>query len=316
MNYHIKLLTASMAMALNAHAQSNAQPDATPAWALATSWSLSSDSDGLNVSKAHAAALPSFTSGLKWQGVEWQEQRYTQNGTAIRGHGLNYTSQDTHAITGLGHSLKVGINQGPQKTTVIGDWNYSQALNPQLSWGVFANRDWVESIGALQQSIHYDLVGGNVDYQIHPRFAIVGSLAHTLFSDGQDRQQQRARAVWDVWPDQGLTLQWAYKQQLGEKNVVSPVYFNPHRLDESMGIIGWRRRHEGWQWYARLGEGRQKVNGQDSIPARMIELQLTSPVRGHSYFKLRAGRTETLGLSGPGYVYRYLDAQWIWPLGH
>jgi hypothetical protein len=44
-------------------------------------------------------------------------------------------------------------------------------------------------------------------------------------------------------------------------------------------------------------------------------LQLTSPVHGSSYFKVRAGRSETVGLNGPGYVYRYLDAQWIWPLG-
>jgi len=141
-------------------------------------------------------------------------------------------------------------------------------------------------------------------------------LAQTHFSDGQDRQQQRARAVWDAWPDQGITLQWAYKHQLGDKNgVTTRNYFNPDRLDESMGLIGWRRRIEGWQWYARLGEGRQQVNDDAATPARLAELQLTSPVQGNSYLKLRAGRTETIGLNGPGYVYKYLDVQWIWRLG-
>jgi hypothetical protein len=173
-------------------------------------------------------------------------------------------------------------------------------------------------MNALQQGIHYDLVGGNVDYQVHPRVTVVGSLAQTHFSDGQDRQQQRARAVWDAWPDQGITLQWAYKHQLGDLNgAATGNYFNPDRLNESMGLIGWRRRYEGWQWYARLGEGRQTVNNDGSTPARLAELQLTSPVRGSSYFKLRAGRSETVGIysGNTGYVYRYLDAQWIWPLG-
>jgi hypothetical protein len=150
---------------------------------------------------------------------------------------------------------------------------------------------------------------------IHPRFTLVGALAQTHFSDGQDRQQQRLRAVWDAWPDQGVTLQWAYKHQMGEKDVINPTYFNPDRLNESMGIIGWRRRLEGWQWYARLGEGRQQVNNQDSTPARMAELQLSSPIYGRNFFKLRAGRSETVGLNGPGYVYRYADAQWIIQLG-
>jgi hypothetical protein len=285
-------------------------------WAIAPAWSQSSDSDGLTIHKAFAAALPSYTHGLKWQGVEWQEQRYQQNGNTLSGHGLSYTAQNLDALTGLGHSLKVGINQGPTQSLATGEWNYNQALNPQLNWGVFASRDWVESINALQQGIHYDLLGGNVDYQVHPRVTVIGSLAQTHFSDGQNRQQQRARAVWDAWPDQGVTLQWAYKHQLGESNgAASGNYFNPDRLNESMGLIGWRRRVEGWQWYARLGEGRQSVNSDSHTPARMAELQLTSPVHGHSYFKLRAGRSETVGLNGPGYVYRYLDAQWIWPLG-
>ncbi len=284
------------------------------AWAIAPAWSQSNDSDGLNVRKAFVTALPSYTNGLKWQGMEWQEQRYQKNGNTLSGRGVNYTSQDVDALTGLGHSLKVGVNQGPEKTTLIGDWSYNQAHNKQLNWGVFASRDWVESIGALQQGIHYDLVGGNVDYQVHPRVTLVGSLAQTHFSDGHDRQQQRARAVWDALPDHGITLQWAYKHQLGE-TVNSPNYFNPDRLDESMGLIGWRRRYEGWQWYARLGEGRQKVNNDARTPARLAELQLSSPVQGNSYFKLRVVRTETVGLNGPGYVYKYLDAQWIWRLG-
>ena len=291
---------------------------AAPAWAVAPAWSQSSDSDGLTIRKAFAAALPSYTNGLKWQGVEWQEQRYQQNGNSLSGHGVNYSAQDLDALTGMGYSLKVGINQGPEKTTAIGEWNYNRAYNAQLHWGVFASRDWVESMNALQQGIHYDLVGGNVDYQVHPRVTVVGSLAQTHFSDGQDRQQQRARAVWDAWPDQGITLQWAYKHQLGNLNgAATGNYFNPDRLNESMGLIGWRRRYEGWQWYARLGEGRQTVNNDGSTPARLAELQLTSPVRGSSYFKLRAGRSETVGIysGNTGYVYRYLDAQWIWPLG-
>ena len=286
-------------------------------WAVAPGWSQSSDSDGLSIRKASTAALPSYSNGLKWQGVELQEQRYQQNGNTLSGHGVSYTAQDLDALTGMGYSLKVGANQGPTTTTAVGEWNYNRAYNTQLHWGVFASRDWVESMKALQQGIHYDLLGGNVDYQVHPRVTVVGSLAQTHFSDGQDRQQQRARAVWDAWPDQGLTLQWAYKHQLGDANgATTGNYFNPDRLNESMGIIGWRRRFEGWQWYARLGEGRQTVNNDGSTPARLAELQLTSPVHGNSYFKVRAGRSETVGLNGPGYVYRYLDAQWIWPLGH
>ena len=311
MSYRNKQLAVLAALAFLGLGRADA---ADNRWAVSPAWSQSSDSDGLNIRKAFAAAHPSYTSGLKWQGIEWQEQHYRQNGNTLSGHGLNYTTQDIDALTGMGMSLKIGVNQGPEKTTVIGDWSYNQAYNKQLNWGMFASRDWVESIGALQQGIHYDLVGGNVDYQAHPRITLVGSLAQTHFSDGHDRQQQRARIVWDALPDQGITLQWAYKHQLGE-TVTNANYFNPDRLDESMGIVGWRRRFAGWQWYARVGEGHQRVNNDERTPARLMELQLSSPAHGNSFFKLRAGRSETVGLNGPGYVYRYLDMQWIYALG-
>jgi hypothetical protein len=311
MKYHITVLATLAALGLSTHAFA-----ANNTWALSPAWSQSGDSDGLSVRKAFATAMPSYANGMKWRGIEWQEQRYKQNSTSLSGHGVNYTAQDLDSLTGLGYSLKVGLNKGPEKTIATGDWNYNKAFNSQLNWGVFASRDWVESIGALQQGIHYDLAGGNLDYQVHPRITLVGTLAQTHFSDGQDRQQQRARAVWDAWPDQGITLQWAYKHQLGDSHgVTTRNYFNPDHLDESMGLIGWRRRIEGWQWYARVGEGRQQINDDARTPSRLAELQLTSPVQGKSYFKLRVGRTETVGLNGPGYVYKYLDAQWIWRLG-
>lgn len=288
----------------------HAQADTS--WALAPAWNRASDSDGLVIQKWFAGALPQHSSGLQWQGVEWQQQRYTQNGQALDGHGVNYTAQHTDAITGMGYGYKLGLNQGPTKSLLTGDVNWNQAMSSQLQWGVFASRDWVESMGALQQGIHYDLVGGNLDYQVHPRFNLTGSLAQTHFSDGHDRQQQRTRVVWDAWPEEGVTLQWAYKRQLGEKdNGTPPVYFNPERLNESMGMVGWRRRYQGWQWYARLGRGQQEVNNDSSTPARLAELQLSSPVHGSSFFKLRLGESETVGLRGPGYVYRYVDAQWI-----
>lgn len=306
----VALCATTLAWSLNTSALA-----ADSTWALSPAWSHSSDSDGLRIDKVFATALPHYGHGLQWQGFEWQTQRYRQDSTHLSGQGLNYTAQQIDAVSGMGYSLKAGVNQGPAKTTAIGEWSYNQAHNAQLHWGVFASRDWVESIKALAQGTHYDLIGGNVDYQVHPRLTLVGALAQTHFSDGQDRQQQRTRVVWDAWPDQGITLQWAYKHQRGEKDVVDRAYFNPGRLDESMGIIGWRRRYQGWQWYARVGEGRQKVDDDSATPARMAELQLSSPVHGDSFFKFRLGRSETAGLQGPGYVYRYADAQWIWRLG-
>jgi hypothetical protein len=311
MKFGLPSLVASVGLALvgTAHAQ-----DANRYAVAFPQWQSSNDSDGLMIDKFGLAGLTHYRSGLQWEGVEVQQQRYRQNGDLLDGHTLSYTAQDINPVTGLGHNWKIGRNQGLQTGLTTGELNWSQAANEQWQWGVYAGRDWVESMPALRQSVHYNLVGANVDYRIHPRVTMVGALTQTYFSDDQKRQQQRARLIWDAWPDQGVTLQWSYKRQYGEKNVAPRLYFNPERLDESMGIVGWRRRFEGWQLYARAGWGTQKIIDQDSTPARLTEINLSSPVHGQQFYKLRVGRNETIGLNGPGYVYRYADLQWIWQL--
>ncbi|MEY4122157.1 MAG: hypothetical protein RLZZ457_995 [Pseudomonadota bacterium] len=284
-------------------------------WALtAPQWNHSSDSDGLKIDKFAVAALPIYQSGYQWQGVELQQQRYRQNGNAMEGQSLSYVAQKTDPLTGLGHSYKAGWNQGLNQSLLTGEFNWNQAYNEKLQWGVFANRDWVESFAALQNNVHYELIGGNVDYQVHPRLTTVASLAQTRFSDHHDRQQQRLRIVWDALPDHGVTLQWAYKHQLGEKTNTTPLYYNPERLDESIAFVGWRKRIQGWQLYARAGWGSQKVADQESTPARVSEINLTSPAYRDQFLKIRIGSTQTMGLNGPGYVYRYADVQWIFRL--
>lgn len=310
----MKRITAVLSMACLISTQGTVA-FASTTMGLSPAWSRSSDSDGLVIQKSSVGVLPTYTSGLAWHGVEWQQQRYAQNGNTLTGQGIHYTAQAIDAVSGMGYTYKVGVNQGPYQSLVTGEMSWNQAYNPQLSWGLFASRDWVESMRALENKVHYDLMGANVDYHPHPRVTLIGAFSLTRFSDHQDRQQQRARIVWDAWPDQGITLQASQKHQLGEKDVLNRLYFNPERLDETMGLLGWRRRYQGWQWYARVGRGQQKINGENSTPARMAEIQLSSPVQGHSFLKFRAGENETYGLNGPGYVYRYVDVQWIWRLG-
>lgn len=283
--------------------------------AISTSLNVTNDSDGLIIQKVTLGALPAYTSATQSHGLEWQVQRYLQNNSVITGQGINYGWQSVDAQTGMGNTLRAGLNQlGSAKTIMTIDWNFNRAHNEFINWGLTVNSDWVESIAALQNGTRYDLVGTNLDVQIHPRFTVVGAVNQTYFSDGHERQQERVRAIWDAWPDQGLTIQWSYKHQAGE-SITNPSYFNPDRLDESVGIIGWRKRFNGWQWYARLGSGTQTINSLTSSPVQLLEFQITSPPKENSFFKIRMGHNEIYGINGPGYKYRYAELQYILPLG-
>ena len=229
---------------------------------------------------------------------------------------MNYTVQETDAVTGLGYNYKIGINQGPHQTLVTGDWSWNKAFTPQLQWGLFASRDWVESMAALQNSVHYELGGWQYRLPITPPPYPYRLFEHKhAFSDGQNRQQQRARVVFDAWPEQGITLQASQKHQIGEKNVQPCVAISiPNSLMRPWVLWVGVNAFKVGNGMRALGAGHQYVLNEANTPARLADLQISSPVRGNSYFKLRAGESETRGVNGPGYVYRYFDVQWIWRL--
>lgn len=270
-----------------------------------------SDSDGLNILKAGGVFMPDYRHGLQWRGLELLDLRYAQNGQVLHGQSASYAVQDTDARTGMGYNYRIGYSSLPAGQLVIGEYSLNRSWDDKTNVGLFAARDWVESLPALQRQVHYTLAGANVDRTLTDGLTLVGAASLTQFSDQQQRQQQRLRLVWDVLPEHGITLQWAYRHQRGASNVTERLYFNPESLQESLVGAGWRKRLQGWTLGGRAAWGWQRVNADDSTPARVAEIHAQSPVQRNGFLKLRAGHLVMAGLSGPGYAYRYADLQWI-----
>ncbi len=273
--------------------------------------SVSSDSDGLVIRKPSATVYRDWRSGSQWQGLEIQQQRYAQGSQKLDGRSIALVGQEVDPASGLGHGWRLGWSDGPYQQTAVADGYWSGAWTPRTQWGVFGTHDVVESIAALRDQVTYTLVGANIDHSPVDGLTLVAAGSATRFSDSQDRRQLRLRAIWDALPSQGITLQLHLKHQTGERDAPVRRYFNPGQLDEAQAVVGWRRRWEGWQFIARAGTGAQWVNEAATEPVRTAELQVQSPVRGQQFFKLRWGFSQTQGLSGPGYIYRSADLNWV-----
>lgn len=273
----------------------------------------SSDSDDMRITKVGGGVLYRYTHPQHYTGLVWEHQRFSQTGqAALNGQSLSWVTQRIDPATALGYQFKAGYSARPIRHLVNFDGSLAYALSPSTRVEWFASRDRVDSMEALQNGTHYILAGGALDYTLHPRLTAVASLAHTQFSDSTERDQLRLRLIWDAIPQYGITLQLLHKNQWGDE--ASAGYFNPDRLQEHMAAIGWRHRFNGWLVAARLSAGQQKVNQASWEPARLSELQLTSPPSPNGQLKLRLNEQRNWDLSGPNYRYRSLDLQWVMPL--
>jgi len=274
---------------------------------------FSSDSDNMRITKIGGGLLYRYTHPQHYTGLVWEQQRFSQSGQhVLNGQNLSWVTQHIDPTTALGYQLKAGYSTKPMRSLLTFDGSLAYALSPSTRVEWFASRDRVDSITALQNGTHYTLAGGALGYTLHPRLTAVASVAHTQFSDSTDRQQLRLRLIWDAIPQHGITLQLMHRNQRGD--AASQGYFNPDRLQEHMAGVGWRDRFNGWLVAARMSAGQQQVNQGRWEPARLSELQVTSPPSPNGQLKLRLVEQKNWDLSGPNYRYRSLDLQWVMPL--
>lgn len=300
------------ALAMPTSPTHSADPDA--AKALALRWPLvyyARDSDGLTISKVGVGLLPHAQNTQQWAGLEAYRLRYAQFDTHLNARSVGYVKESLSPQTGLGYTLRVGVREDKIQRDWVFDANRSWAAGGSTRLEVYGQRDRVESLSALQAGTTMNLIGAAIDHTVHPRVTLVGAVAKTWFSDDAQRAQQRLRVIGDLFPEVGVTLQWSLRKQTGRPASGPRRYFNPEEMTESLAVVGWRRRLEGWQVHAHLGVGRQEV-GTERSPARQFDLAITSPAERSQAIGLRLGHHETFGLSGPGYQYSFVDLHAFW----
>jgi hypothetical protein len=293
--------------AAQAQALASQDASATPALAIsAPDVFVSSDSEGFLTRKVGVGLYPWYEHGDRHTGLQLQRNTYSQGTWRAQGEALSVVHREINPRTAMGWQLKAGIDQIHSRQTLVLDGSYSLALTPATTAEFTANRERVETQEGLRDGLTLTSAGAGLWQQVNDRFNAGGMLQVMHFSDGNIRSQLRLRAVYDLLPEHGVTLQARWRGYRASDTQVTRRYFNPDEFSEGMVAIGMRRRVEGWVLRGTLGLGRQQVNNDASTPTQLAEVSATSPVAGRVFWRMRAGYNRSSGLQGPDYRYRYL----------
>lgn len=137
---------------------------------------------------------------------------------------------------------------------------------------------------------------------------MVGVLGEQFFSDGNSREHARAKLIYDLLPEYGVTLQGRFRIYHSDDNNVNGNYFNPQHYREEMLAIGIRRRLEGWMLNSTLGLGEQHIDSAPYSRTKLAQLEITSPKFGDVFLRANANYSEAAGFNGPNYRYRSIQA--------
>lgn len=272
------------------------------------------DSENFSTYKYKAGILPLYEHGEKYTGLFYQHNYFTQGNWSSTGEQYTLITKAINPRTALGYNLNIGYNTENGHQLVTTDSSYGFQVTDSTKAELLLNRDRVETQNSLNNGIYYTMGGASIEQQITERFTAVVMGANMYFSDTNTRPIARAKLIYDLLPEYGLTAQLRYRQYWDTNTSVPNNYFNPSQYIENMIAFGARKRVEGWMLSGTAGVGRQSVNQAPSTTTQLYEVAATSPVNSNDYyFKTRAGYGKSAGFLGPNYFYRYVMEELIIP---
>jgi len=275
---------------------------------------IASDSEGFSTYKYNAGFLPLYEHGEKYTGISYQHNYFTQGGWDSSAEVYTLLTKAINPRTGLGYNANIGYNLENGHKLITTDSNYGFRVTDSTKAELMLNRDRVETQNSLNNGIYYTLGAASVEQQVLERLTAIAMVGNMYFSDTNTRPMVRAKLIYDMVPDYGLTAQLRFRQYRDTNTTLPNNYFNPDHYTETMVAFGARKRIAGWMLSGTAGVGRQKVSQDPSTTTQLYEFAATSPVASNSYyFKTRAGYGKSAGFLGPNYFYRYVMEELIFP---
>ena len=271
---------------------------------------ISSDNENFRAEKFRLGYMPRYEHPDRYAGFSLQTNYYKQNDWSARGEQIGVVSKAINPRTGLGYNLNLNLSRinGHELLTTESSWGFR--LNDSTTAEVFIGSEWVETELALEDGVHYQLIGAAIDHQLTERLSLGAAAGGMFFSDSNDRPFLKLRAVYELLPEHGMTLQLRHRQYETRKD--SDYYFSPDRYEETMLALGVRKRINGWLLTGLAGLGEQRVDRASSTRTELLEFSATSPIMNKAFFRVRAGYSTSAGLvNDPDYSYSYINGEFI-----
>lgn len=286
-----------------------ARADEAAVSAVSTSVFASSDSEGFETRRFGAEYRFGKTGGLV-PGIAVRHHMFTQEGWNRSAEQVLLTAKGNAGKSGLELQGDVGLLSQHGRQLLTMDATLHAQLAAATSMEAFINRDYVETAAALDLGIHANFIGASIEQGLGPHWTAVVLFGQQDFSDGNLRTQGRVRLIYQPSLDLGLTLQLRYRGYDSNADGARRAYFNPERYREGMALVGWRKHTKDWQASALAGLGRQHVNDDAGMPARLFEASLDKTLPKQQTLSLKAAYNQSASFGGPDYRYRQLQLTW------
>ena len=252
----------------------------SPRTAMLAQIGLESDADDFGGLLARGGALFGYQSHLQNFGFAAQNTHYSQDGwnEDVPGVVGIYRNQRRDTLEGL--RAEAGVVSLSGHARPIGDVTWSHRPRDTTGVELIAAGDVVGTRDALERGISYGLAAASVEQQFGSRLTGIAFAGWQPFTDGNSRSLLRARLIWGVAPEQGLSAQVRWRQYASSKNDVDGAYYNPERYRNWDAGLSLRRRFGSWTVAGLAGAGRERSDNASWQTTTIAEVRAEGPLSG------------------------------------
>jgi hypothetical protein len=274
------------------------------------------DADDFSAARIRAGALLDYASELSHYGFALQNTHYSARGWSTDAPGIMGLYRNQRRDTLQGVRAEGGLVRVEGHTRVVGDATWG--FRPRESTGVelILAGDLVGTQQALEEGIAYGLVGASVEQQFGQRFTGIVMTAWQPFTDDNSRTLLRARMIWSVLPEQGLSVQARWRQYSSGDSDVPGAYFNPDRYRTWDAVLSLRRRVGTWRVAGLAGGGQERIENGSWQSTGVAEVRAEGPVGRDMHLVCSANYSNAAGFANsPNYWYGSASVSLIVPFG-
>jgi hypothetical protein len=274
------------------------------------------DADGFNAAKLRAGALFDYASELQHAGLALQNTHYSTGGWSTDAPAIIGVYRNQRRDTLEGVRAEGGLVQVEGHTRVVGDATWSHRPRQTTGIELILAGDLVGTREALEQGIAYGLAGASVEQQFGHRFTGVAMAGWQPFTDGNSRALLRARMIWSLLPDQGISAQLRWRQYSSSDADVGGAYFNPDRYRTWDAVLSMRRRVGTWIVSGLAGGGQERVENGSWQSTGVAEASAEGPLSRDMRLACSAIYSNAAGFANsPDYWYGSVNVSLIVPFG-
>ena len=259
--------------------------------------SASGDADRFDSLRLRTGAFLRYESPYRYMGITAQGTHYSQSGWKRDAPAILFMLRNQRRDTLAGTLAEGGVVRVAGRNRLIGDATWSLRPSPRTGFEILAAGDLVETRRALDRATAYTFFGVSTERQLTPRFTAIGLAAYQRFTDGNKRPHLRARLIWLLVPEQGISAQVRLRQFQSQALEEPNVYFNPRRYHQWDAGMVMRKRYAGWSLSGTVAAGREEIDGGVNRTTGVVDLRAEGTLRGRMHVVARASYNRSAGFA-------------------